>query len=996
MADPNATVVQPQPPAESAPAPASNPDRYELLDELARGGMGVVYRARDRVLNRVVGLKTLISPEAPESAVQRFRAEAHITGQLQHPNIPPVHDLGTLPDGRPFLAMKLIKGDTLDVLLKARPDPAHDRGRFVAVFEHIAQGVAYAHAHNVIHRDLKPLNVMVGAFGEVQVMDWGLAKVLGAPQPSERTDADAPAPTLVSAPTDDSDRTRAGSVMGTPAYMPREQAIGAIDQLDARSDVFSLGGILCTILTGKPPYVGDTAETTRQLAAVAKLDDAFARLNACGAEPELVALCKQCLSPEQADRPANAGAVARAVAEFRAEAERRARQTELDRVRFAEQRKRLRVQLALAGALVLLLAAGGAFAWWSGERKAAEAKLEGERDAEARNKADQANKGIDTNLKLSADLRKQYKFKQAEAALAQAAELAKSGAPDRAAEVQQWQRELAFVVKLDDIRYRKWRWISESGRKGDFNTKIASPEYRAAFADFGLDPATLEPVELAARVSGSGARAELVAALDDWALFEPDAALGARLLEACRGADPGPWLDRLRDPKVRSDKAAVAHLAADVDVSHVPPSALIVLSELMEGQGLDPAPLLGRARGAHPNEFELAFRLGQWHTAARNSGEQIGPYEAARALRPDNTAVLNNLGIALRDKGDLDGALTAYRKAIELDPKYAEAHSCLGNALRDKGDLDGAIAAHRKAIELNPKAAKAHYNLSVALYEKGDLDGTLTACRRAIEQEPKDAEAHSNLGSVLRDKGDLDGAIAAHRKAIELEPKLARAHSNLGSVLRALGDLDGAIAAHRKAIELEPKDAQAHYNLGVALSATGDRQGAIAAYRKAIELEPKLARAHSNLGNELSAAGDRQGAIAAYRKVIELEPKDAQAHYNLGNVLSATGDTAGAIAAYRKAIELEPKLAQAHTNLGAVFLQQQKYAECIECAKAAIKVDPKRANAHALLGFALQQTGDIAAARAALKEAARLDPKRWAKMLADFPPLPLAPPPRAK
>jgi serine/threonine protein kinase len=367
----NQTVAQPQ--AGGSAEPSGNPNRYELRDELARGGMGVVYRARDRVLNRVVGLKTLISPEPDDAVVQRFFAEAHITAQLQHPNIPPVHDLGTLPDGRPFLAMKLIKGDTLDVLLKARPDPAHDRGRFVAVFEHIAQGVAFAHAHNVIHRDLKPLNVMVGAFGEVQVMDWGLAKVLGAPQSSEHTDADAPAPTLVTAPTDDSDRTRAGSVMGTPAYMPREQAISAIDQLDARSDVFSLGGILCTILTGAPPYVGDSAETTRQLAAVAKLDDAFARLNACGAEPALVDLCKWCLQAESKDRPKNADVVVVAVAVLRAEAERRARQAELDRVRAEGEResaeahtfalrKQRQLQLAILCGLLIFLAAGTGFA----------------------------------------------------------------------------------------------------------------------------------------------------------------------------------------------------------------------------------------------------------------------------------------------------------------------------------------------------------------------------------------------------------------------------------------------------------------------------------------------------------------------------------------------------------------------------------------------------------------------------------------------------------
>src|SRR6185436_16979646 len=148
-------------------------------EEIARGGMGAVHRAADTALGREVAVKVLLDKYAPGSGTaRRFHDEARITGQLQHPNIPAVHDLGTLPDGRPFLAMKLIKGDTLEELLKARPDPATHRGRFVAVFEQVCQAMAYAHAHDVIHRDLKPANVMVGAFGEVQVMDWGLAKVL--------------------------------------------------------------------------------------------------------------------------------------------------------------------------------------------------------------------------------------------------------------------------------------------------------------------------------------------------------------------------------------------------------------------------------------------------------------------------------------------------------------------------------------------------------------------------------------------------------------------------------------------------------------------------------------------------------------------------------------------------------------------------------------------------------------------------------------------------
>src|SRR5581483_1444380 len=180
---------------------------------------------------------------ANSAACARFVAEAQITGQLQHPGIPAVHELGTLPDGRPFLAMKLVKGRTLHELLKERTDPAQERGRFVGIFEQVCQAVGYAHAHRVIHRDLKPSNIMVGAFGEVQVMDWGLAKVLAAT--ADGVADDGPPETMmaftaIDTPLGGDSGTRTGAVMGTPAYMPPEQAGGEVRKLDPRSDVFGL------------------------------------------------------------------------------------------------------------------------------------------------------------------------------------------------------------------------------------------------------------------------------------------------------------------------------------------------------------------------------------------------------------------------------------------------------------------------------------------------------------------------------------------------------------------------------------------------------------------------------------------------------------------------------------------------------------------------------------------------------------------------------------
>jgi hypothetical protein len=351
--------------AERATSVLVAPPGFEIQFKIGQGGMGVVYLARDCALNRRVALKLLQPCFADDTLAGRsFLSEAQITGRLQHPGIPPVHQAGTLPDGRPFLAMKLIQGRTLEQLLRKQGPGA---ARWLGVFEAICQAVGYAHSQHVIHRDLKPSNIMVGAFGEVQVMDWGLAKMLTTPVATTRSpDETDPEATRLRPPSQSprtpADQTQLGSVLGTPAYLAPEQAIGAIDRLDRRSDVFGLGAILCALLTGQPPFVAIDAEATRQLAARAKLDAAFARLDGCGAGPELVALAKQCLSAEQDDRPADAGVLAVAVADLRRQAEQRARQAELDRARAvvqaAEQHKRRLVLWAAARVVIAVLLCG--------------------------------------------------------------------------------------------------------------------------------------------------------------------------------------------------------------------------------------------------------------------------------------------------------------------------------------------------------------------------------------------------------------------------------------------------------------------------------------------------------------------------------------------------------------------------------------------------------------------------------------------------------------
>jgi serine/threonine-protein kinase len=291
----------------AAPESPAYAGRCQLLQEVGRGGMGVVYRAADPDLGRDLAVKVLREEfRGRPDLERRFLAEARITGRLQHPGVVPVVEVGRLHDGRPYFTMKLVQGRTLAELLKARLDESADRPRLLAVFEQVCQTVAFAHSRGVIHRDLKPSNVMVGEFGEVQVMDWGLAKA-----PADGRDADGRAgPTPEGAA---AEGTQAGAVLGTLAYMAPEQARGELDTLDARCDVFGLGAMLCEVLTGKPPFSGPDRAEVRGRAEAGDLSEAFTRLDGCGADAELVRLATACLAPDRERRPPDAAAVAEAV-----------------------------------------------------------------------------------------------------------------------------------------------------------------------------------------------------------------------------------------------------------------------------------------------------------------------------------------------------------------------------------------------------------------------------------------------------------------------------------------------------------------------------------------------------------------------------------------------------------------------------------------------------------------------------------------------------------
>ncbi len=304
------------------------PSRYTLHGEVGRGGMGAVLRVRDEELDRDLAMKVIMgkgevtptgdTPPMDPILLARFLDEAQITGDLNHPGIVPVHELGIDSGGRLYFTMRLVKGRDLKAGLELlrKGDPDWNQTRTLGLLLKACEAVAYAHSKGVIHRDLKPANIMVGRFGEVYVMDWGLAKAQG------RKDAkdirlrleDSTEASLTTLRREEADQTpdsplvtMDGDVVGTPAYMCPEQARGDIEHVGPRSDVYSMGAILYEVIAGRPPYVpaeGKVTPRTLLMALVQGPPEPVFRINRA-APAELVAICEKAMARDPDSRYAD-------------------------------------------------------------------------------------------------------------------------------------------------------------------------------------------------------------------------------------------------------------------------------------------------------------------------------------------------------------------------------------------------------------------------------------------------------------------------------------------------------------------------------------------------------------------------------------------------------------------------------------------------------------------------------------------------------------------
>jgi tetratricopeptide (TPR) repeat protein len=904
---------------------------YRLLREIGRGGMGVVYEAEQRSLGRRVALKVLpFAATMDPRQVQRFHNEARAAACLHHSNIVPVFGVGC-EQGIHFYAMQLIEGQTLTAVSAALrrgqgketlpcddvPTTPHTSGATDALastgarpgwttagsirsqefFRSVArlgvqaaEALDYAHQMGVVHRDIKPGNLMLDGRGDLWVTDFGLAQL----QQGEGS------------------LTLTGDLVGTLRYMSPEQALARRVLIDHRTDVYSLGATLYELLTLRPAFDGTDRQELLQQVAFEEPSNPRKFNRALPQELETVVLKAMAKNPSE--RYETAQDLADDLERFLDDRPIRAQRPSLgQRARKWARRHRALVRATMALVLVLVLV-GGVLLWREQRQRAAVVW------------------GVESNLERAELLQKQEHWDEALAVLAVAeGELEGHGLGTLRQRVAQSKRDLEMLTRLENARLQ----LAAAGKGELFDHAGADRLYAEAFAGYGLDLESLSPEEIAQRVRASAIGTSLIAALDNWAVSKEELrkGSGASLRATADLADDDPWRRRLRGAVGRGDGAALERLAEEPGVWSEPTVNLVLLGRALRGARRwgAAARLLQQAQQEHPADFWINFELAGIldERKPREPKEAVAFFRAALALRPRSPAVWINLGRALRDQKQPGEAVAAFKKAIALKPDFPEAYYNLGVALSDQKQWGEAVTACKKAIQLKPDFAKAYNNLGVALHNQKQWDEAVTACKKAIQLKPDHALAYYNLGLALAAQKHLDEAVAAYQKAIRLKPDYYEAYTHLGQALADQKQWGEAITALKKAIQLKPDEPGAYCNLGAALCEQRQPGEAVTAFKKAIALKPDFAKAYNNLGIALRVQRQPGEAVAAFRKAIALKPDLAAAYNNLGLALADQKQLDEAVVAFKKAIQLSKDSPGTHCNLGLLLRDQGQYAEAL-------------------------------------------------------------------
>ncbi|MFO0905522.1 MAG: protein kinase [Pirellulales bacterium] len=817
-------------PQEATPVPPSPPDAtldhrgdstivgdYELLDEVARGGMGVVYRARQRSLDRIVALKLILSGgDASEEELSRFRVEAQASARLDHPYIVPVYGFGRL-DGHPFLAMGFVNGPSLAVrLARNGPLPAREAAELLCK---VAEAIHFAHSQGIIHRDLKPGNVLIDQDGEPRVTDFGLAK---------RQDMEH-------------GLTNTGQVLGTPAYMPPEQAAG--DQVGPTGDIYSLGATLYAALCGQPPF--EATSLPELLMKVAEeppqpLEERDRRI-----PPALSAICQRCLAKRPEERYPTAQDLVDDLQRFLSGSA----------VLGARSRRSIRWPLLVGGTLALvLLASGIGWAWFGRGQPVEETRVAPAAPAAATLPLD-PNAPTEAERTLLADM-------------AAALEMLtpKDGADP-------W--ELRFAE--------------------------SATAFREAFVKFGLDPSTTSADDWTARLSKrpTALRESILNALERWeyaatAAKQTDGpALRAMQMEL----DEVEWRRKARLLRDDNNPAALLAYLKDLDLAThsdeqcetLALSAWAFPPETADATGK----LLDRLRASQPNAYwtnlAAAARLisrakAQPAEQTRFAAEAVAPLRAAQAARPTSSVPVRQLADVFERLGNSQTAQAERERAVALEHPAAWEQVERARRSRAEGHLIEAIAAADQACELAPQMLPAAVEAVQARLSQTPPEENEAAMRRLANLPPTDEDAmkvflaiheanaqpeRKRANDGLIDPDDLARNLEAWRNVTVYRDNAGHAaFLNLAKSMDSCG-LDG-MPAILEARRRSPHDAATlRACVTYLFEHNVDHSAILAMAEEAIALDPKTGRHNMDLAIALTKA--REGDVATAREMFRNE-----------------------------------------------------------------------------------------------------------------------------